>query len=287
MKETAKRISVVVPTYNQAEYLWACLDSIWFQDYPDIEIIVVADPSPDNTSEVLADFQRAVENDTVSHAARLEDDGSVLRAEYPRYRSQGRTLVIRENPERLGHTPSYNKGFELATGDYCTYVASDDICHPQMLSGMARYLDSDEADFVYSDMFVVDDAMRVLREFRLPDYSFEASFCDWYLCGVSKLYRKSLHERFGYYDNGYTANDHECYLRFALNGARFKHVDKVLYSVRSHDQRGQDVHGEASWNKLLAESSELVEKARKALADGLVARTVNVSLESACPKSVS
>jgi len=287
MKETAKRISVIVPTYNQADYLWACLDSIWFQDYPDIEIIVVADPSPDDTAEVLATYRRAVENDTVSHAARLEDDGSVSRAEYPRYRTEGRKLVIRENPVRLGHTPSYNKGFELATGEYCTYVASDDLCHPQMLSTMARFLDSGEADFVYSDMFVVDDALRVLREFRLPDYSFKASFCDWYLCGVSKLYRKSLHERFGSYDNDYTANDHECYLRFALGGARFKHVGKVLYSVRSHDQRGRDVHGEASWNKLLAESSKLVEKARKALAHGLASRTDDEPLEIACRKSAS
>ena len=262
MQKAAKRISVVVPTYNQAEYLWACLDSIWFQDYPDIEIIVVADPSPDDTAEVLAAFRRAVENDRVSHAARLEDDGTVSRAEYPRYRAGGRTLVIRENPERLGHTPSYNLGFTLATGEYCTYVASDDICHPQMLSELARPLDSGEADFAYSDMFVVDDAMRVLREFRLPDYSFEACFCDWYLCGVSKLYKTSLHDRFGFYDEAFTANDHECYLRFALGGARFRHVAKVLYSVRSHDRRDHDVHGEESWKKLLAESSELVHRAR-------------------------
>ena len=262
MKKAAKRISVVVPTYNQAEYLWACLDSIWFQDYPDIEIIVVADPSPDNTAEVLAAYRRAVENDRVSHAVRLEADGSVSRAEFPRYRAEGRRLIICESETRLGHTPSYNKGFKLASGEYCTYVASDDICHPQMLSEMSRYLDSNEADFIYSDMFVVDDDMCILREFKLPDYSFEASFCDWYMCGVSKLYRRSLHEQFGYYDNAYTANDHECYLRFVLGGARFKHIPKVLYSVRSHDQRSSDVHSEASWKKLFAESSSLVERAR-------------------------
>ena len=259
----AKKISVVVPTYNQAEYLWPCLDSIWFQDYPNIEIVVVADPSPDNTSEVLADFRKAVQTDTVSHAAKLADDGTVVRAEYPRYRAEGRELVVFESETRMGHTPAYNKGFELATGEYCTYIASDDLCHPQMLSEMAGPLDRDEADFVYSDMFVVDDAMRVRPEFRLPDYTFQASFCDWYLCGVSKLYRRSLHERFGYYDNRYTANDHECFLRFAMSGARFHHVPKVLYSVRSHDQRGHDVHSEASWKKLLAESTELVHRARE------------------------
>lgn len=259
----SKLISVIVPTYNQARYLGACLDSIWFQDYPNIEIIVVADPSPDNTSEVLAEYRRAVESHRVSHAARLEEGGTVSRAEAPRYRKEGRSLVIVENDVRLGHTPSYNKGFEMASGEYCTYVASDDICHPQMLSEMAAVLDGGEADFVYSDMFIVDDEMRILREFRLPPYSFEASFCDWYLCGVSKLYRRSLHERFGYYDNGYIANDHECFLRFAMNGARFVHFPKVLYSVRSHDQRSHDVHSGANWAKLMKESADLVMKARK------------------------
>lgn len=263
MKDEAKLISVVVPTYNQAEYLKPCLDSIWFQDYPNIEIIVVADPSPDNTSEVLARFSQGVDTDTVSHAARLEEDGTVTRAVYPRYPKAGRRLIIQENGTRLGHTPSYNKGFEMASGEYCTYVASDDLCHPQMLSQMAGPLSRDEADFVYSDMFVVDDQMEILREFRLPDYSFEACFCDWYLCGVSKLYRRSLHERFGYFDNGYTANDHECFLRFAMNGARFTHIPKALYSVRSHDQRGHDVHSEETWKKLMGESSKLVRLARK------------------------
>jgi len=257
-----KKVSVVVPTYNQAEYLGACLDSIWFQDYPDIQIVVVADPSPDDTSEVLARFARSVERDEVSYASRAEADGTVARTRERRYRAEGRELVIIENPERLGHTPSYNLGFREAAGEYGTYVASDDICHPQMISTLARAMEEHGADFAYSDMFVVDDGMRILREFRLPEYSFKASFCDWYLCGVSKLYRLELHDRFGLYDEAYTANDHECYLRFAMNGARFVHVPKVLYSVRSHDQRTKDVHSTAGMEKLFKESRELVEKAR-------------------------
>lgn len=260
----SKKISVVVPTYNQAEYLGACLDSIWFQDWPNIELIVVADPSPDDTSAVLAGFRRSVVEDTVSYASDCDPEtGEVFRTGHRRYRSEGRELIIIENRTRLGHTPSYNLGFETATGEYCTYVASDDICHPQMLSTLAGPLERDEADFAYSDMFVVDDDMRILREFRLPDYSFEDSFCRWYLLGVSKLYRRELHDRLGYYEPGHTANDHECYLRFALNGVRFVHVPKVLYSVRSHDQRGHDVHSSESWKKLLAESCALVKKARE------------------------
>ena len=47
------RVSIVIPTYNQAKYLPACLDSVLFQDYPNIEIVVVNDASTDGTREIL------------------------------------------------------------------------------------------------------------------------------------------------------------------------------------------------------------------------------------------
>lgn len=261
----APKISVIVPTYNQAEYLGACLDSIWFQDYPDIEIIVVADPGKDHTSSVLDDFSWSVKNEKTSFACRLEKDGGISRREHSRYPRQGRNLRIIENKTRIGHTPSYNKGFRAASGEYCTYVASDDLCHPLMLKRLSRPLINNQADFAFSDMFIVDDDMRILRRFCLPDYSFEKSFCDWYFLGVSKLYRLKLHEDFGYFNESYTANDHECYLRFALKGARFAHVPEVLYSVRSHRQRKTGAHGPENQEKLMQESADLVQKARQAL----------------------
>ena len=57
-------------------------------------------------------------------------------------------------------------------------------------------------------MFIVDDQGRIIRQFQLPDYSFESCFQDWYLCGVAKLYRRALHERWGYYDEKLLAPDH-------------------------------------------------------------------------------
>lgn len=254
--------SIVVPTYNQARYLPACLDSIWFQDYPALEIVVVADPSPDDTFAVLRDYERAVAEDTASYASDWDDlRGEVLRTSHPRYPAQGRRLRVVYNQKRAGHGQAYNQGMRLATGEYVTYVASDDLLHPHMVARLATALASG-ADFAYSDMTVVDDELRVLRRFSLPDYSFEANFCHWYLLGVSKVYRRELHERFGYFDPFWLANDHECYLRFALGGARFVHVPENLYMVRSHDRRQHDVHAPATYERLYRESAELVARAR-------------------------
>jgi len=171
----------------------------------------------------------------------------------------------------MGSTQTYNRGFRACTGTYCTYIASDDMCHPAMISSMAALLDADRADFIYSDMFVIDDQGRILREFRQPEYSFEACFCNWYLLGVSKLYRRELHERLGYYDVDYLANDVECYLRFALNGVRFQRIPNVLYSVRSHEHRQVGVHSTGNWGRLLDECRRLVLIARDYYAQGKVA----------------
>lgn len=265
--EQAKLVSVIVPTYNQAKYLAPCLDSIWFQDYSNLEIVVVNDCSTDHTSQVLEDFERAVAEDTVSYASNFNEETSEIeRTRHSRYPKEGRILRILHNERNMGSTRTYNRGFQAATGDYCTYVASDDICHPQMVSTLVEPLDKDEADFTYSDMFVFDDAGRILREFKLPDYSFKASFGDWYLCGVSKIYRRSLHDRLGWYNNDYLGNDHELFLRFAMNGARFKHIAKTLYSVRTHEGREENVHSASNWDKLLNESRRLVRKAREYMA---------------------
>ena len=262
-----KKISVVVPSYNQAPYIGACLDALFFQDYPRLEIIVVDDGSTDGTADVLEAFARDVREARQSYAARYDAaSGGIERVWHHRYPQAGRELTILANGENRGSTWTYNRGLRLATGEYCTFGVSDDICHPQMFSALAAPLDADEADFVYADMFLVDDAMRILREFKLPDYDFGKCFCDWYLCGVATLYRRSLHETFGYYDEGADADDHECYLRFALGGARFKHVPKTLYSVRSHEGREVGLHGRERFERLLDHSKRLVMTARQALA---------------------
>lgn len=258
-----EKISIVVPSYNHSEYIETCLDSLMFQDHDNMEIIVVDDFSTDGSREVIERYVNNLPTDMRSFASRYDEETDTIeRVVHHRYPQRGRELKVLFNDENMGSTATYNRGFRAATGTYCSFVTSDDMCHPQMFSTLARPLEDGQADFVYADMFVIDDAHRVLREFKLPDYSFERCFCDWYLCGVATLYRRDLHERFGFYDTEADADDHECYLRFAKNGARFLHVAKTLYSHRSHDDRQVGLHAPASFNRLLSASKRLVLEAR-------------------------
>ncbi len=258
---------MVVPAYNQGRYLAACLDSLWFQDHPDLEIIVVEDGSTDDTPQVLADYHRALEQDAASYASRYTTETDTLeRAHHPRYPAAGRSLRVIEHGGNRGLAAALNTGMAAATGQAVSYVPADDWCMPSMFAELARALETTPADFAYADMLIVDDAFRVTRRFDLPDYSFQRSFADWYLCGNCKLYRRELHERFGFYDEALLAHDHDLFQRFALGGATFVHVPKALMAVRDHAARQVDIHAPSNWSRLIGESKRLVLEAREHMA---------------------
>lgn len=257
-------ISVVVPSYNHGRYIGACLDALMFQDYPNLEIVITDDASTDDSVAMIRRFLRDVAGATASYACRYDAATDVIeRAVHPRYARTGRRIVFLRAEANGGSTANYNRGLAHCTGEYCTFVPADDICHPQLFSALALPLRNDTADFAYADMFVVDDDMRILREFRLPEHSFDASFRSWYLCGVAKLYRRVLHDRFGPFDETADADDHECFLRFALGGARFTHVPYTLYSVRSHEGRENGLHAPGRFTRLLEHSKRLTLMARE------------------------
>ncbi|EPR37182.1 glycosyl transferase family 2 [Desulfovibrio sp. X2] len=259
------KVTVVVPTYNQAAYLPTCLDSVWFQDYPDVEIVVVDDASNDGTAEVLAQYAAAVSSERTSFASNYDEGtGTIERQWHLRYPPEGRSLVLLRHETNKGLSAALNTGFQAARGEYCTFIASDDILLPSMASELAAALDANAADFAYADMHVVDDNGRVMRRFSLPDYTFEDAFCRWYLCGICKLYKRELHERLGYYDLSCVSQDHEMFLRFAMGGARFVHVPKILANVRIHEKdRKVGNHSPEKESRQMGDSVKLVRLARE------------------------
>lgn len=256
-------VSIVVPTYNQAQYLRPCLDSIWFQNYPEIEIVLVNDGSKDETAKIIESFVRDLDSAKVSYASRYDFSTNRIHRTYnARYPSVGRRLKVLTHAVNRGLAAALNTGFESCTGKFCTYVPSDNICLPTMITELLRPLE-EEYDFSYADMFIMDDAMNIQRLFELPDYSFARCFGDWYLCGVAKLYRRELHDKFGYYNEALLAHDHDLFQRFAMEGARFFHVAEPLMYVRAHEgDREVEIHSPTNWNRLLEESKEIVLEAR-------------------------
>lgn len=96
------KISIIVPIYKVEKYLSRCIDSILNQAFQDFELILVDDGSPDNCGEICDIYT-------------LKDN---------------RIKVIHK--ENGGLSDARNTGLDIATGEYISFVDSDDVVHPQM-----------------------------------------------------------------------------------------------------------------------------------------------------------
>lgn len=90
-------LSIVVPCYNVEDYIAECLDSLLAQTYRNIEIIVVDDGSPDRSYEIAAGIARTTD----------------------------RIKIVRQ--PNGGLSAARNIGIRAATGEYLTFVDSDDL----------------------------------------------------------------------------------------------------------------------------------------------------------------
>lgn len=254
-------VSIVVPTFNQAEYITPCLDSIMFQSYPDLEIIVVNDCSTDDTDEVFKDYLCKLD-DSYSIVTKSEN-GSIIRQECKRYAEKGRKIIYHSNKENIGATKTYNKGFSMAKGEYATFVPSDDMLFPGHVFYLVDCLVKGY-DFVYSDFYVVDDLFHIKGCYSLPDYDFTTCLADWYRLGPSHLFSMSLFRQYSGFDTNYTlANDYDLFLRFAMGGGRFFHYPKVLYFKRSHEHRRSGQWEKDKYDLMIKESICCSQRARK------------------------
>lgn len=90
------KISVIVPVYNNEKFLRKCLDSIRFQTYKNLEIICINDGSSDGSGEILEEYKK------------LDD----------------RFVIVHQKNSGVGNVR--NNGIKLATGDYISFIDSDD-----------------------------------------------------------------------------------------------------------------------------------------------------------------
>lgn len=114
------KVSIIVPVYGVEQYLPKCLDSLVNQTLKEIEIILVNDASPDHSDKVMREYQ----------------------AKYP---DIIKCIFLTENVRQGG---ARNRGIEVATGEYITFVDSDDYIDVTMCEKIYNKAKNNNSDIV-------------------------------------------------------------------------------------------------------------------------------------------
>ncbi|MBJ7450053.1 MAG: glycosyltransferase family 2 protein, partial [Parachlamydiales bacterium] len=107
----APKLSICIPTYNRENCLRQALDSILSQEIQGIEIVISDNASADQTIQLIEDFKK-----------------------------KGLDIVLHVWPKNMGADRNFLKVIEIATGDYCWLLSSDDILEPGSIKAVQNIL---------------------------------------------------------------------------------------------------------------------------------------------------
>ena len=212
-------ISVIVPVYNTEKYLRKCIESILSQSYKNIELLLINDGSTDSSAEICREY--------------LDKDKRCYYFE----------------KENGGLSDARNYGIERATGEYITFVDSDDFFLEEAIEKLHATALLGESDlvvggFCYFDSpnFYIFDRKRfgnlpitiVEKEFAVNqmDEMFEVPFL-CYSTAWAKLYKRSLFENIRYPLKKY-AEDQFTTWKLYLASEKIAVCNHTIYSYRKN-----------------------------------------------------
>ena len=198
-------VTLVTPTFNQAEYLAETMESVLAQTYPAIEYLVIDDGSTDNTRDVLARYDGRVTWRTQSNAGQV------------------RTL---------------NESWDQARGDYIGYLSSDDTLRPEAVARLVAYLEaSPGAACAFPDADLIDSTSTIVRRRVCRPFDLAATLVEQecYI-GPGALFRRSSYEAVGGWRTDLKlAPDREFWVRLARTGL-IDFLPEVLAGYRIHSE---------------------------------------------------
>jgi len=198
------KITIVTPSYNQAQFLEETILSVLDQGYPNLEYMIVDGGSTDGSVEIIRKYEKHL------------------------------TWWVSEKDRGQAH--AINKGLERATGDVFAWLCSDDLYEPGVLQlaarelsdggppliyGRTQYIQSDGTPAFETPFEKASGMLALLRGNFIPQPS---CFARMDVCRQAGPLREDLNYVF----------DYAWWLRMAELGYEFKAVDKVLSRYRLH-----------------------------------------------------
>jgi teichuronic acid biosynthesis glycosyltransferase TuaG len=202
-------VSIIIPTYNQANYLQVAIESLLAQTYGNWEAIVVNNYSTDNTKDVALSFQ-----DPRIHVVDFQNNGVIA--------------------------ASRNHAFSLAKGEYTAFLDSDDFWEPTKLEICMKHLDDDVHIVCHAEYHFSTDPFyrRIVCYGPAHNLTYPNLLSRGNCLSTSAIVMSSkVFTRLGGFSVDpriNTAEDFDLWLRASAAFANIKVIDDVLGSYRIH-----------------------------------------------------
>ena len=207
MKDTPL-ISIITPSFNQANFIGEAIESVRLQNYGNWEHIVIDGVSTDGTIDLLR------------HETAIEE--------------QQKLSWVSEKDN--GQSEALNKGFRRANGEIIGWLNSDDRYRAGCFDHVIKaFKDNPDADIVYGDYVIVDESGKVLKIRR--EIEFNAFILLYhhvlYIPTTATFFRRRIFAEGNWLNEWLQyAMDLDFFIRLSERGYRFKHVPQLLADFR-------------------------------------------------------
>ena len=214
--KTSPKITVLIPTFNRGIYMKECLDSIFSQSLPPIQIIVVNDCSTDPVKDICESYGN-------------------------------KTIEYIESNQQLGKSEAINLGLAKVTGEYVWIFDDDDVALPDALARFVGPLEKDSSfGFSYSSFYFTANRKdskllgEVISELKVPDFKekgflislLEANF----LGGAALFARTSCYKEVGLFDPELLrSQDYEMAIRITRRYKGIRVPGSPTFHYRQHE----------------------------------------------------
>ncbi len=198
-------VSIVTPSYNQANYLEQTLTSVLDQDYPRIEYLVVDGASNDGSVDIIQ-----------------------------KYTSK---LAWWVSEKDSGQGEAINKGLARTKGEIIAWLNSDDTYLPNAISSAVKVFQEDpDVLLVYGDMLAVDEKGQTFNVLKYKQLSLKDLLCFQIIGQPAVFFRREAYEQAGGLDTTFHfLLDHHFWIRIAAQG-RLLHVPQIWAAARYHSE---------------------------------------------------
>lgn len=224
-------ISIIVLTYNSAEFILETLESIKVQTYRNIELVITDDSSTDKTVSVCKNW--------------LENNPERF----------FRTKLI-ANEKNIGIPGNCNRGILAAHGEWIKLIAGDDYLSPDILSLQIEHINrsNKEIKFLWTNVGMFYDTpsgrqitipqgisdLKINRPGITAEEQFEITLRSNPVFTAGMLVKKELYNRIGLYDENYKFLEDLPFLhKLLLQGIPLYYLDIIGAFYRKHEKSVQ------------------------------------------------